>query len=163
MPQPTDHEPFADWLKRSRRALHISQDELAARVGCTPSMLQKLEQGVRRPSQELAARLAAMLAVAPTDRAPLLHLDSAAPALRAAGSDAGASPSAQAGAGPKALPLLLTKILPPPLPRQVVARQRLARQLLQSRDGGVTLVVAPAGWGKTTLLADWLSNVKRRT
>ena len=54
--------------------------------------------------------------------------------------------------------LLTTKIQVPPLPLQSVRRERL----LAALDSGlqpavrVTLISAPAGYGKTTLLSDWL-------
>lgn len=51
--------------------------------------------------------------------------------------------------------LLATKLQPPPRRQQRVFRERLLRQLEQS-SGRLTLVSAPAGYGKTTLLLDWL-------
>src|SRR2546421_85103 len=54
-------------------------------------------------------------------------------------------------------PLLATK-LHPPLPRaHLVRRPRLAARLTQGMMGPLTLVSAPAGFGKTTLLAQWLA------
>ena len=45
-----------------------------------------------------------------------------------------------------------------PLPRaQLVHRSHLAEQLAQGMAGALTLVSAPAGFGKTTLLAQWLT------
>ncbi|HEX5597333.1 MAG TPA: LuxR C-terminal-related transcriptional regulator [Micromonosporaceae bacterium] len=53
------------------------------------------------------------------------------------------------------LPLLTSKLAAAPLPDPVVARPRLLRQLDAGAAGPLTLVVAPAGWGKTTLLGSW--------
>ena len=54
-------------------------------------------------------------------------------------------------------PLLATK-LHRPLPRaHLVRRPRLAERLTQGMMGALTLVSAPAGFGKTTLLAQWLA------
>ncbi len=54
-------------------------------------------------------------------------------------------------------PLLTTK-LHRPLPRaQLVRRPQLAERLTQGAVGPLTLVSAPAGFGKTTLLAQWLA------
>ncbi|MET7748725.1 LuxR C-terminal-related transcriptional regulator [Micromonospora sp. NPDC005367] len=52
-------------------------------------------------------------------------------------------------------PLLASRLTPPALPEPVVARPRLLRRLDEGGAGPVTLVSAPAGWGKTTLLAAW--------
>lgn len=52
-------------------------------------------------------------------------------------------------------PLLETKLHAPRLRRTVVPRPRLAGRL--SRDAALTLVSAPAGFGKTTLLAQWVA------
>ncbi len=54
-------------------------------------------------------------------------------------------------------PLVETKLLLPRLRREVVARPRLADLLRRAADAPVTLVSAPAGFGKTTLLGTWLT------
>ena len=50
-------------------------------------------------------------------------------------------------------PLLASRLTPAAPPEPVVARPRLLRRLDEGSAGPVTLVTAPAGWGKTTLLA----------
>ncbi|NYT94584.1 LuxR C-terminal-related transcriptional regulator [Salinispora sp. H7-4] len=52
-------------------------------------------------------------------------------------------------------PLLASRLTPGPLPGPVVLRPRLLRQLDEGTAVPVTLVAAPAGWGKTTLLTSW--------
>jgi LuxR family maltose regulon positive regulatory protein len=52
-------------------------------------------------------------------------------------------------------PLVLTKIRPPQPRARLVERARL-RALLDETGTGLVLVSAPAGYGKTTLLATWL-------
>ncbi len=48
--------------------------------------------------------------------------------------------------------------LPPPRPRErVVARPRLLEQLDRGLAGRLILLSAPAGFGKTTLLSEWLA------
>ncbi|WP_372433312.1 helix-turn-helix transcriptional regulator [Micromonospora phaseoli] len=59
-------------------------------------------------------------------------------------------------AGP---PLLASRLKPAVLPEPVVLRPRLARLLDDGVARPVTLVRAPAGWGKTTLLASWRRSV----
>ncbi|MBM7490190.1 LuxR family maltose regulon positive regulatory protein [Micromonospora luteifusca] len=53
-------------------------------------------------------------------------------------------------------PLLASRLTPAVPPEPVVARPRLLRRLDEASAGPVTLVAAPAGWGKTTLLANWV-------
>ena len=56
-------------------------------------------------------------------------------------------------------PLLETKFHVPRRGRGLVARPRLAERLSRGADSALTLVSAPAGFGKTTLLAEWLAVV----
>ncbi|MBQ1075862.1 AAA family ATPase [Micromonospora sp. C31] len=57
--------------------------------------------------------------------------------------------------GPAGVPLLASRLRPAPSPEPLVLRPRLLRALDEGTAGPVTLVRAPAGWGKTTLLASW--------
>jgi LuxR family maltose regulon positive regulatory protein len=54
-------------------------------------------------------------------------------------------------------PLLETKLFVPGLRRGLVTRPRLIEHLSRGGESKLTLVSAPAGFGKTTLLADWLA------
>jgi LuxR family maltose regulon positive regulatory protein len=58
-----------------------------------------------------------------------------------------------------AVPLLSTKLYAPPPRRELVPRPRLLRRLDDGLQPGVRLVLvsAPAGYGKTTLVSNWLS------
>ena len=63
--------------------------------------------------------------------------------------------SAAASAAPERADLLATKLhMPGPRPGQV-PRPRLAERLDEGLGQGLILVCAPAGYGKTVLLADW--------
>jgi LuxR family maltose regulon positive regulatory protein len=55
-----------------------------------------------------------------------------------------------------ALPILKTKLYPPPLRPTLVARARLIERLNAGQSLRLTLVSAPAGFGKTTLVSEWL-------
>ena len=61
-------------------------------------------------------------------------------------------------------PVLATKLYPPARRRQLVARPRISERLDSTLDPGhrLTLVSAPAGFGKTTLLSDWLAELDQR-
>jgi LuxR family maltose regulon positive regulatory protein len=56
---------------------------------------------------------------------------------------------------PTAASDLLLKVTPPRVPRHLVARAALAASRPPFRDASVILVQAPAGFGKTSLLAQW--------
>ncbi len=61
-------------------------------------------------------------------------------------------------------PVLATKLFAPARRPQLVARPRLTGQLDTTLDAGhrLTLVSAPAGFGKTTVLSDWLAHLAQR-
>ncbi len=62
-------------------------------------------------------------------------------------------------------PVLATKLFAPTPRARLVARRRLLAQLDTSLEAHhrLTLVSAPAGFGKTTLLGDWLSHLDETT
>lgn len=55
--------------------------------------------------------------------------------------------------------LLQTKLHRPRLTRDLVPRPRLLEQLSKSLDNPLTLICAPAGFGKTTLVSDWIQSL----
>jgi LuxR family maltose regulon positive regulatory protein len=57
-------------------------------------------------------------------------------------------------------PILTTKIHIPSLRRNLVSRQRLLEQLDEGLHRRLTLVSAPAGFGKTTLLGEWVQDLE---
>src|SRR5688572_7527625 len=54
--------------------------------------------------------------------------------------------------------LLHTKLMPPRLPARMVARERLLARLEEGLSRKVSLVSAPTGFGKTTLVRTWITN-----
>lgn len=58
---------------------------------------------------------------------------------------------------PMPTPILATKLfIPPPRPK-IVLRPRLIEQLNERRHHKLTLISAPAGFGKTTLISEWVN------
>src|SRR6266508_3360810 len=58
---------FGYWLRRRRRALDLTQGDLARRVGCATETIRKIETDMRRPSRQMAERMAVCLAPPPSD------------------------------------------------------------------------------------------------
>jgi len=62
-------------------------------------------------------------------------------------------------ASTSSLHLLTTKISVPPVRLNMVTRPQLMQRLNAAVGDILTLIVAPAGWGKTTLLSAWAASV----
>jgi transcriptional regulator with XRE-family HTH domain len=71
---------FGYWLRRRRKALDLTQEALAQRVSCSGFTIRKIEADERRPSRQLADRLAQSLALSAEERRAFLD---AARAVRA--------------------------------------------------------------------------------
>jgi len=63
---------FGYWVRRRRKALDLTQAELARRVGCAEVTIQKIEADERRPSSQIAALLAEHLHIPPGERTAFL-------------------------------------------------------------------------------------------
>src|SRR5512135_1993543 len=58
-------------------------------------------------------------------------------------------------------PILATKLyIPPPRPK-IILRPRLIQRLNEGLHGKLTLISAPAGFGKTTLVSEWIASSER--
>jgi LuxR family maltose regulon positive regulatory protein len=69
------------------------------------------------------------------------------------------STSTQQPPGSSARALIAVKARVPPLRSGLVGRERLVSRLLGDGSGRLTVVVSPAGWGKTTLLGQWARHI----
>ncbi len=64
---------FGRVVRERRRALDLTQVELAQRVGCAAITIRKIEANNLRPSVQIAERLALALAIAPDERADFVR------------------------------------------------------------------------------------------
>ena len=64
---------FGYWLRRRRKALDLTQEQLAQSVACSRFAIRKIEADERRPSRRLAERLAEKLAIPPQERDAFLE------------------------------------------------------------------------------------------
>ncbi len=60
-----------------------------------------------------------------------------------------------------AVPVLITKLFPPPLKTDLVERQNLIDLLSAGQDRKITLISAPAGSGKSVLISAWLDQLSQ--
>jgi predicted ATPase/DNA-binding XRE family transcriptional regulator len=141
--QPTT---FGHWLKKLRSEQDLTQESLAERIGCSPVTLRSFEIGKRRPSRDMAERIAETLQVPAEQRAEFLRL--ARLPVETASEAESEAPTAQLEVtAPTHLQL-------PPLPDPLIGREAeqnaLQELLLEDRHRMVTLVGA-GGMGKTRL------------
>src|SRR5881275_2328332 len=59
-------------------------------------------------------------------------------------------------------PILATKLYLPRLRPEVVSRPRLIERLNEGLHRKLTLIAAPAGFGKTTLISQWVEGIDRQ-
>ena len=59
---------FGYWLRRRRKAPDLTQEDLAQQVGYALDTIKKIETELRRPSKQLAERLADVFQIGPDER-----------------------------------------------------------------------------------------------
>jgi predicted ATPase/class 3 adenylate cyclase/DNA-binding XRE family transcriptional regulator len=67
-----DHASFGYWVRRRRKALDLTQDALAQQVACSVMTIRKIEGDLRRPSRQIAERLAECLTIPADQRAAFI-------------------------------------------------------------------------------------------
>ncbi len=63
---------FGEWLKRRRKALGLTQEQLAQKISCSASALRKIEAEERRPSEGIINQLAEVFEIPIEERASFL-------------------------------------------------------------------------------------------
>ena len=144
------------WIRRRRKALDLTQAKLAQQVGCAVATIKKIEADERRPSRQIAERLADLLFIPDAERELFLRVARAEVALQRAVTpprfDAPIPPSPTVA------------VIPPPVKKQphnlpsspnrlVGRRQEIAelQALLQRTDVCLVTLTGPGGIGKTRL------------
>ena len=70
----TSPSTFGEWLKTTRRAYDLTQQELAHKVGCAEITIRKIEANRLRPSKQLSAVLLETLQVPRSEQSELMAL-----------------------------------------------------------------------------------------
>jgi predicted ATPase/DNA-binding XRE family transcriptional regulator len=139
MAEPQEKLSFGQWLKQRRKALDLTQEGLAERIGCSYIAVHKIEAGTRRPSRQLAELLADLFQVPAEEREAFIAF--------ARGLDHEATPS---GALPRERP---SGNLPAQLFR-LIGREEVATEIgsrLQGDEVRLLTLIGPPGIGKTSL------------
>ncbi|MBK8783775.1 MAG: tetratricopeptide repeat protein [Anaerolineales bacterium] len=139
---------FGTWVKRRRKALDLTQQELARQIGCSPSLIFKIESDERRPSRQMAELLARQLNI-PTEQQSIF-LKTARQEKSAANLDSipplsGIEPDSAPRQNPGNLP-----VSPTPLVGREHELNVITKQLLEPACRLLTLT-GPGGIGKTRL------------
>ena len=140
-----EEHSFGYWLRRRRKVFDLTQDGLADRVGCSVAMIRKIESEQRRPSAQIAERLAEIFNIAPNERTAF---------LRFARGDWRSAPAEIKEDLPWHLP---TKSTPSNLPARTTALIGRAKEIalvleyLSNDEIRLVTLIGPPGIGKTRL------------
>lgn len=137
---------FGARLKQLRQQHGLTQEMLAERVGYAAETIRKIESGLRRPSHQVATKLAEEFGIAPAECANFVHLAREAPDQQAAGLTVQAA----------AVTFPVTPVpnnLPRPLTPLIGREQEVldAQQRLLCEEMRLLSLVGPGGVGKTRL------------
>lgn len=136
----TTEHVFGQWLKQRRKVLDLTQREVAQRIGCAVVTIQKIEEGERRPSKQVAQLLAEHLQIAAEEREQFLHTARQGVAI-------GVKPMAKASV--MAAPVHLPNPLTPLIGRET--ELAAVRALLARDDVRLVTLIGPPGVGKSRL------------
>ena len=182
-----DEGSFKTWFKQRRKALDLTQEELAHLAGCSIYTVQRIEEGVLRPSRQLGELLAAGLEIAPAarpafvrwartgERSTELVVAGAAPTAQPApayapsGNGFTAPPLASPLAGPevevnpyKGLRAFHEVDAPDFFGRETLTQQLLGRLAEDAALSRFLAVVGPSGSGKSSVVRAGLMPALRR-
>jgi len=160
MKEPVDSleapQTFGQWVKQQRKALGLTQDNLAQRMACSKSMVNKIEGDLRSPTKPMLELLALHLKISPADYARFVHL--AQPHLLVEPGDFlhPISPNVS-----KALPKV-SKAHPIPLTPLIGREREVAAVSFSLQQTGIRLLTltGPGGIGKTRLALQVAADLK---
>jgi predicted ATPase/DNA-binding XRE family transcriptional regulator len=138
-------QSFGYWLRLKRKALDLTREGLAARVGCSAATIRKIEAEERRPSRQIIEILATIFNIPPSEQAAF---------LRFGRGESGLAPTA----GPEDSPWRPSRVLAhsniPTLPTATIGRLADIATIcgnLIDQDIRLITLLGPPGIGKTRL------------
>jgi len=138
-------QSFGYWLRLRRKALDLTRDELAKRVGYSAATIRKIEDEERHPSVQVVERLAELFNIPQNERTVFLQFArgdwKSAPAL----SVEDAPWRAQSRSMPSNLPATTTLLIG--RTKEIAD----AREYLRKADIRLVTLIGPPGIGKTRL------------
>jgi predicted ATPase/transcriptional regulator with XRE-family HTH domain len=143
---------FGRWLKERRQSSGLTQENLADRVACALSMIEKIERGLRRPSHQVAERIAEVLRIPEGEREAFIGWARGLPSnyLSSLPLSRATSPPSSPG-----------QLLPAPVTATIGRAHDLerARDILCRPDVRLLTLVGPPGIGKTRLSLELASSL----
>ncbi len=136
---------FGPWLRLKRKALDLTREGLAGRVGCSTGTIQKLEEEERRPSAQMAERFAEIFNIPPNEQSAFVRF--------ARGELQSGMTSAQEDSPWNTSARLLSSNLPTMVTSLIGREKEIAEvhDYLLRRDVRLVTLVGPPGIGKTRL------------
>ena len=150
---------FSEWLKRRRKRLDLTQEQLAQRANCSVFAIRKIESGERRPSRQLARILAQSLEIPSEDQANFIKVSRGELSMERLATPARTSfrdPQPAVKSSP--LSVNLPKALTPFIGRE--PELSTLGQLLCDPQCLLLTIVGPGGIGKTRLAIETANQYK---
>lgn len=136
---------FGAWLKRQRKASDLTQEQLADQVGCSTIAIRKIEAEERRPSTQIAERLAQIFNIPQNEQKTFLNF---------ARGNIASAPKDTIKDIPWRIPSASTRVNLPATVTSLIGRGEelaLVRDYLLDPNIRLITLMGPPGIGKTRL------------
>ncbi len=136
---------FGYWLRLQRKALDLTREELAERVGYSAATIRKIEAEERHPSAQIVERLAEIFNISPNERTAFLKF---------ARGDWASAPHETVGEMPWRASTISTRSNLSATVTSLVGREQEivdVREYLLKEDIRLVTLIGPPGIGKTRL------------